>query len=252
MEETVMAQSTPFTRENWNKIIRDVNAIITDPPSNTDCNGKSPLDEVGPDHLWSKGDIRLVQDVLKETCPDIEFEDIPDLWKQSIVDDIYKAMDQAWCDCEPRGCIPCTFQSGSKLLTIPARLDFECPKIYPWPDIPDAWYYDYSYACPAHYCQYMQYEGDLNGFQVLEPGFSGRYWQVARLNLFTGQRATSPFGGGTAGNIDKYGKIVCTGKHCMGGVEGYALEVYGFCSNCYHTNPDLSVTTYPGQWRVKL
>lgn len=91
----------PFTREDWNNIINSVNGVITNAPAETDCESLPPIDTVGPGHLWSKSDIQEVQDALRATCPSISFSEIPDLWKQSIVDEINEAIGQAWCDCEP-------------------------------------------------------------------------------------------------------------------------------------------------------
>jgi hypothetical protein len=90
-----------WTRDDWNNIIQQVNEVLQNPPADTDCEAQPTLDEVSTGHLWSKDDIREVQDALKETCDDISFDTIPDLWKQSIIDEINTAIGQAWCNCEP-------------------------------------------------------------------------------------------------------------------------------------------------------
>ncbi len=100
--------ATPYKREGssmyeaWNALIDEVNDILQNPPEGTDCEKIDELEHVGPDHKWSKTDIQEVQDKLKETCDSIDFANIPDLWKTSIIDEIKDAMDNdAWCDCKP-------------------------------------------------------------------------------------------------------------------------------------------------------
>jgi len=90
-----------YKRTDWNDIIQQVNDVLQNPPPDTDCEPLPTLDEVGPNHRWSKADIQEVQDALKATCEDISFDTIPELWKQSIIDEINEAIEQAWCDCEP-------------------------------------------------------------------------------------------------------------------------------------------------------
>ena len=92
-----------WTREDWNQLIRDVNAVLQNPPADTDCSAIDAIDEVDAGHVWAKSDIREVQDKLKQTCTDISFDDIPDKWLQSIIDDINTAKGKAWCHCNPNG-----------------------------------------------------------------------------------------------------------------------------------------------------
>ena len=92
-----------YTRDAWNQLIRDVNGVLQNPPAKTSCSPIDPLDEVDEGHVWTKSDIRDVQNKLKQTCADISFDDIPDKWLQSIIDDIKAAKDKAWCHCNPSG-----------------------------------------------------------------------------------------------------------------------------------------------------
>ena len=92
-----------WTRDDWNQLIRDVNGVLQNPPASTSCSPIDPLDEVDEGHIWTKSDIRDMQDKLKQTCADISFDDIPDKWLQSIIDDIKAAKDKAWCHCNPSG-----------------------------------------------------------------------------------------------------------------------------------------------------
>src|SRR5690242_2693726 len=90
-----------FKRSEWNDLIDAVNEVLQNPPGETDCNPLPALEHVGPGTIWRKSHIKQVQDALKATCDSISFNTIPDLWKQSIVDEINTAIGQAWCNCEP-------------------------------------------------------------------------------------------------------------------------------------------------------
>lgn len=97
----------PFKRDDWNALIDDVNEVITHPPADTDCEPRPALEHVGPNTIWRKSHIREVQEAIKATCSEIQFDTIPDLWQQSILDEIRNKLEQAWCDCEPDD-EPCT------------------------------------------------------------------------------------------------------------------------------------------------
>jgi hypothetical protein len=86
-------------RSDWNDIIQQVNDLSSNPDAGCDPI-EPPLEEVGPDHKWSKTDISTVQDRLKEICEENEFDEIPDLWKQRTIDEINEAIARGWCDCE--------------------------------------------------------------------------------------------------------------------------------------------------------
>jgi len=90
----------PYSIENWNTLIRDVNEILEDPPQGSDCDPVDPIDEVEDPHLWSVEDAEGMRDKLKETCPDISFSEELVLWRPEIIDEIEEQMEDAWCDCE--------------------------------------------------------------------------------------------------------------------------------------------------------
>lgn len=96
----------PFSIDDWNKLIRDVNEILENPPEDTDCEPIDAIVEVTDPHLWSVEDVTVMRDKLIETCPDISFEEELVLWKQEIIDEIEEKMDEAWCDCEEDEDIP--------------------------------------------------------------------------------------------------------------------------------------------------
>ena len=90
-----------WTRKEWNDSIMRVNAIITNPPANTDCMAGTAIEPVDPSHIWTKNDIQAVQGALKGICSSISFSAVPDLWNQSIIDEINAALSTAWCGCKP-------------------------------------------------------------------------------------------------------------------------------------------------------
>ncbi len=90
----------PFSRENWNKLIRDINEFIVAPPIG--CQEEiEPLEEVDSEHIWSvEDDVEVVREKLKEACPDHEFNEELKIWKTGIIDEIEEKIGQ-WCGCEP-------------------------------------------------------------------------------------------------------------------------------------------------------
>ena len=99
-----MATSELPYRNNadWDALIDEVNDVLQNPVG-AGCEPIDPLDHVGEKHRWAKSDLREMQDRIKETCPDIEFEAIPEgkvRWKQSFIDEIREKLGEAWCECE--------------------------------------------------------------------------------------------------------------------------------------------------------
>ena len=80
--------------EAWNALIRKVNELAEE------CDDVEPLEEVDANHKWSKKDVRDMQDKLKEICDEAEFSDVPDKWKQSIIDEFLEAIEEGVCCCE--------------------------------------------------------------------------------------------------------------------------------------------------------
>lgn len=86
----------PFSRENWNELIRDINEMIEDPPSG--CESIGFLEEVDPEHIWTQKDVEDVRDKLEEMCPDNEFEeDLDKPWRKAIIDELEDNM--RFCGC---------------------------------------------------------------------------------------------------------------------------------------------------------
>jgi len=93
--------SDPYRRlgsNSWEELLDQVNDELQNPPSG--CDPLDPIDTPGEDHRWAKSDIREVHDKLDEMPGDcFTFEDVPDLWKISIIEDIEGQLSEAWCDC---------------------------------------------------------------------------------------------------------------------------------------------------------
>jgi hypothetical protein len=166
-----------FKRSDWNDLVRSVNEILQNPPPDTDCDPLPALEEVGEKHRWSKADIQAMQDALKATCPDISFSPIPQLWKQSILDEINEAIGQAWCNCEDdNDCTPEKIASehGMEFFLYnngPPRVISSCLG-NDTPDIPLSSF--------------------INGMQVGQPNIYDRVWRVQRRNHYNdGHMSTS-------------------------------------------------------------
>jgi len=94
--------SSPWTREDWNNIITQVNDLAANPDAG--CDPLDPLPLVDPDHIWTTSDITGVRDLLTQICKDNNFSTETRLWSQEIIDEIQEAIDNGWCDC--RQCCP--------------------------------------------------------------------------------------------------------------------------------------------------
>jgi len=100
----------PYSIENWNKLVQDVNEILENPPDSDDpkCQPIDPLKEPSNPHVWTTKDVTDMQDKLKKTCPDIEFEvgtpawvlEHQWMWSPEIIDELVERMQQAWCQCD--------------------------------------------------------------------------------------------------------------------------------------------------------
>ncbi len=101
----------PYSIDNWNHLIQDINNILQNPPEGSDCEPIDVLPEVSDPHKWSQRDITNARDALQQTCPEISFSTDIVKWKAEIIDEIESQMDQAWCDCSG--------QQGPNVRTIP-------------------------------------------------------------------------------------------------------------------------------------
>lgn len=228
----------PFKRSDWNDIIQQVNAVLQNPPTGTDCEPLPALEEVGPLHRWSKDDVQEVQDALKATCPSITFSAIPELWKQSIIDEITEAIGQAWCDCDEE----CNqelidSENGTEfflLSSAPIKVTASCPSNPDLlgnsnPDVPLA--------------------DVINGMQVGANNIFGRTWQVQRRNFKN--NGTTNLTTIASGSVGCNGTISYSGSVVMLGNAGIHVVCGSDCLNtaCQdsidESNANLSNTSWP-------
>jgi hypothetical protein len=91
----------PYRRvDDWNALIKKINEKCEKPPENGSCKPLPPLEEAGPDHIWTKKDVETVRDKLKELCKDVKFEAPLEKWILKIHEELEKELEKAWCDCE--------------------------------------------------------------------------------------------------------------------------------------------------------
>lgn len=109
--------SEPFTREEWNDLVRRVNDKIAEDhegekhkdDGDRPCDPPDELEEAEEDHIWTREDVEKMRDALEDMCPNWELDELdePDqLWKKWIIDQMEEGIEQAWCDCEEEEC-PC-------------------------------------------------------------------------------------------------------------------------------------------------
>lgn len=85
-----------WTRAAWNSLLHDVNNLLASPPSSL-CPPVAQIPLVGPSHIWTKNDIRVVQNRLLQICPSNTFPTPLILWKQGLITDITNAITRGWC-----------------------------------------------------------------------------------------------------------------------------------------------------------
>ncbi len=164
----------PFSCENWNKLIQDINEFIVAPP--VGCPEEiEPLEEVDPGHIWTVEDVEVVQDKLKEACPDHEFNEELKIWKTSIIDEIEEKIGQ-WCGCEP----------------LEFEIANEAPRFC-------------GTCCDYHNpLPYVLVSDLIGGMVVGPPGVYGRYWRLYSMG------ADGDFSWQVGGPVNCAGEIVYT------------------------------------------
>jgi hypothetical protein len=110
--------SDPWKRSDWNDIVDQINNLSSNPDTN--CTGISSLPEVGPEHIWTKGDIIDVRNQLLIICPDTVFNKPLELWNQATIDEINAAIDAGWCQCPTSPCDSSGFVSTTQAFFTPS------------------------------------------------------------------------------------------------------------------------------------
>lgn len=107
-----------WKREDWNDIIQRINDLVQNPDSG--CDTLTPLDEVDPNHIWTKQDVIDVRDKLQEICNENTFNEVLRLWSQVVIDEINEAIDNGWCGCSDREVIEWNFTTHGCTTTTPS------------------------------------------------------------------------------------------------------------------------------------
>jgi hypothetical protein len=191
--------ATPYKLSDWNELIDTVNGVLQNPPDG--CDPIDTIPHVDAPHLWAEiDDVQNMQNKIKETCPDIEFETIPELWKQDTIDEINEKLDEAWCECLFAPCEFSTVQGGYlDVFLMDAICDFNCTETQAF--------------------ERMDWAPRVEGLQVATPGFRDRFWRVFKYRSSTGEKAFH-FPTGTTGFIDCEGKTRSFSPRDTSGLHG--------------------------------
>lgn len=113
-----MAATYPLTLTAWNAVLGEINYLAGHPPEG--CDPIAPLSLVSAPHKWSVQDIAAAQNKLTEICSDNTFTAAPpgDKWRKRYIDELWDAIDNGWCNCEPE--IPCCIPTGNGTVWIEA------------------------------------------------------------------------------------------------------------------------------------
>lgn len=164
-----------FQRSQWNQLISQVNGVRASPPSNTNCDPLPPINELPANTIWRKSHVTEVQNALAETCSSIGFGSVPNVWSQSILNEISSQLGNAWCDCE-EDCGDPTDENGMEweLFTQGVEVFSNCPGFRPGPE-----------AIPA---------SSFTGDKQLKPERTGRVWTISARwpGLEAEERARGP------------------------------------------------------------
>jgi hypothetical protein len=152
-----------FKRSDWNKLIDDVNAVITNPPGG--CPPRPPLPHAGPRTRWKESHIRRIQEAISATCPDIVWPSIPLRLKASTLRTLREKLAQAWCKCQ------CDPKEGDGATVV--FFQTEPPRVY------SPCYGDDTLAdSTVLLCSV------INGVQLGSAGICSRIWRVREKQIF--------------------------------------------------------------------
>jgi len=101
----------PFTLDQWNDLLTDINDLCTDPDSG--CEPLEPIELVTDPHVWSVDDITVARDKLVDICGENTFDTELDLWSEGMIDELETAIERGWCGCSnPRYDIKIYYSTG--------------------------------------------------------------------------------------------------------------------------------------------
>jgi len=104
-----MAATYVLSIDAWNGLLGDINYLAEHPPEG--CDPVAPLELVTAPHKWSETDIAAARDKLTEICSEnVFYAPSTGKWLEAIVDELWDAIDNGWCNCEPE--IPCCIPNG--------------------------------------------------------------------------------------------------------------------------------------------
>lgn len=201
--------SRPFSIDDWNNLLNDVNDKLQNPPEGDDCEPIDPIDNVTDPHIWSVNDVQTVRDKLIETCPDISFSEALEIWRPAIIDEIEAALEQVWCDCCDEEFLHSEEGTQIQLFDYPAEVHSNC----------------FGDSIPAA----VRLRDIIDGMPVGKSGIDHRIWTVWQMPV---ENYTPPqywFPTRIAGGeISCEGAIEYTGTKWMPGFWGASV----YCSIC--------------------
>ena len=89
------SSNSPYTRDDWNSLVQQVNAALDD----NGCDEIDRLPEVPQCHRWAAVDIEEMRRVMEESCVDITFSEDLVKWEVNVVQEIEDQLANVGCDC---------------------------------------------------------------------------------------------------------------------------------------------------------
>jgi hypothetical protein len=180
----------PFSRENWNKLIRDLNDMFENPPSG--CEAVEAIEEVEEGHIWTRQDVEEVRGKMEEMCPQANwdwdgFDRLEKPWNKKIIDEIEEQM--LWCECD----------------TERINLAWATPELASING-------DCGVSQPV---QGALVSETIDGMQVGPSGYIGRFWRYTTVQMF-GDFAPEEWWRENQTHIISQGIINCEGKVVYG------------------------------------
>lgn len=91
-----------LTRDAWNGLITDINALAVAPPAG--CSALDTLPLVDENHIFTRDDIFDARNKLSQMCFGAFVTSPLVFWLQNHITEIETAIAEGWCNCEFTGC----------------------------------------------------------------------------------------------------------------------------------------------------